>query len=69
MEIIGYDHAEVKKMTRVVLDELLQAKLGEMVYPVEFCDTSGRVLGRFIPTVDLSQYVPLTPEISDEELE
>ena len=57
------------KMTKVVLDAALQAKLGRPNYPVELCDEAGRVLGRFIPTFDPSQHEPLTPEIGPEELQ
>jgi hypothetical protein len=33
------------------------------------CDGSGRVLGRFFPTLDLSQYEALEPQISNEEMQ
>ncbi len=33
------------------------------------CDPSGKVLGRFVPLIDLSEWEPVTPEISEEELD
>jgi hypothetical protein len=36
--------------------------------PVELCDESGKVLGRFIPKIDLSEWEPISPDISEEEL-
>jgi hypothetical protein len=36
--------------------------------PLELCAESGEVLGRFFPSLDLSQYEPWEPPISEEEL-
>ncbi len=36
---------------------------------VELRDPSGRVIGRFLPQFDTSEWEPLTPEISEEELD
>jgi hypothetical protein len=55
-------------MTRVIVDEILRNKLHNLTEPLELCDSSGRVLGRFVPTIDLSQYEPWIPEFSEEEL-
>ena len=33
------------------------------------CDDSGLVLGRLFPSADLSQYGPLEPQVSEEELD
>jgi hypothetical protein len=56
-------------MTRVIADETLPGKLHNLAQPVEVCDTTGRLLGRFFPVLDPSQYEGLEPEISKEELE
>lgn len=56
-------------MTRVIVDEMLRNKLLNFSHPLELCDETGRVLGRVIPTVDLSQYEPLEPQVSEEELD
>jgi hypothetical protein len=55
-------------MSRVLVDEALRAKLQNFSRPLELCDESGRVLGRLFPAVDLSQYEPWEPPISEEEL-
>jgi hypothetical protein len=36
-------------MTRVVVDDVMRARLGGLTDQVELCDESGRVLGHFIP--------------------
>ncbi len=55
-------------MTRVTVDAGLRRKLHEFSEPLELCDESGRVLARVVPVRDLSQYEPLAPQVSDEEL-
>jgi len=52
-----------------MVDAALSSKLGQQFQPVELCDPSGRVLGQFIPKVDLSEWEPLTPQVSEEELD
>jgi hypothetical protein len=56
-------------MTRITLDASLSSKLNNLAEPVELCDPSGRVLGRFVPLIDMSQWEPVSPEVSEEELE
>lgn len=56
-------------MTRIVIDAALEKKLHELAEVAELCGQSGRVLGRFHPTFDLSQYEPLEPQITPEELQ
>lgn len=56
-------------MIRITLDADMKRKLGDLDEPVELCDEAGHVIARVIPVVDTSQYDPLTPGISDEELE
>jgi len=37
-------------MTQILLDPGAVSKLSSVTQPVELCDSSGRVLGRFVPT-------------------
>ena len=55
-------------MTRIIVDEDLRSKLHNLAEPLELCDSSGRVLGRVVPTFDLSEYEPWVPEFSDADL-
>ena len=55
-------------MTRVILDETLRDKLNNLSQPLELCDESGRVVARVFPVMDLSEYEPCEPTISEEEL-
>jgi hypothetical protein len=54
-------------MTRLVIDGTLPAKLAGLRQPVELCDDSGRVLGRYYPEPDPSE-LNLAPQITSEEL-
>jgi hypothetical protein len=56
-------------MTRVIVDETLRNKLGNLLEPVELCDESGRVLARVVPLQDLDDYELWEPPISEEELQ
>ena len=56
-------------MTRVVLDADSASRLYDVSHTVELCDPSGRVLGRFIPASDLSQWEPMIPDVTEDELE
>lgn len=56
-------------MTQIVLDATLRGKLQGLSQPLELCDESGRVLARVIPVPDPSQYEPVEPELSTDELE
>jgi hypothetical protein len=55
-------------VARVVLDAILRNKLHNLSVPLELCDESGRVLARLTPAMDVAQYEPLEPQVSDEEL-
>ena len=55
-------------MTRITLDASVLSQLHGLTQVVELCDPSGRVLGQFIPAVDPSEWEPVTPEVSEEEL-
>jgi hypothetical protein len=56
-------------MTRVTVDESLRARLHDLAEPLELCDSSGQVIARLFPVLDLSQYEPWEPPISEEELQ
>ena len=55
-------------MTRLIIDETLRAKLHNLTQTLILCDETGQVFGHFVPAVDLSQWEPVSPGISDEEL-
>jgi hypothetical protein len=54
-------------MTQIIIDEPLLSRLHQHTEPLDLCSPDGRILGRFIPTLDSAQY--LQPQISDEELQ
>ncbi len=56
-------------MTRITLDPSIADKLHDITQVVELCDPAGRVLGRFVPAVDLSEWEPVSPGVSEEELD
>lgn len=56
-------------MTQIFLDASVSSQLHNLTQPVELCDSSGRVLGRFIPMIDMSEWEPISPDISEEELD
>ncbi len=55
-------------MAQIILDASVASKLCEILYPVELCDPSGRVLGRFVPFINLSEWEPVSQPASEEEL-
>src|SRR5437016_145121 len=56
-------------MPKITLDASWSSKLHELTQEAELCDPSGRVLGRFIPRIDMSEWEPLSPDVSEEELD
>lgn len=56
-------------MTRITLDADLSGKLAQLDQIVELCDPSGRVVGQFIPHVDMAEWEYVTPDVSEEELD
>jgi hypothetical protein len=56
-------------VTQIFLDANLSTKLHQLGQPAELCDPSGKVLGKFVPLIDLSEWEPVTPEASEEELD
>ncbi len=56
-------------MTPITIDAKLAAKLRQHASPAELCDEAGNAVGRFVPNGQLEEeWVPVTPEISEEEL-
>lgn len=56
-------------MTRVVVDAELRSKLLDLTQRLEICDEAGKVLARLEPVIDMSEWEPVGPEVSDEEIE
>jgi hypothetical protein len=56
-------------MTRVVLDESLRSLFCGFSTMLEVCDSSGRVVGRFVPSVDYEAVERTRPAVSEEELD
>ncbi len=57
-------------MTQIVLDMNTAAKLQQLAEPADLCDPSGNVVGRFVPPlIDLTKWEPITPDVSEEELD
>ncbi len=56
-------------MTQIILDANLSGRLDQLGQPAELCDPSGKVIGRFVPVVNLSLWEPVTPEVSEDELD
>jgi hypothetical protein len=56
-------------MTKVFLDPSLRSKLHNLSEPLEFCDETGRVVGRFLPSPEIILGSPSGPSASEEELE
>ncbi len=56
-------------MTPVVIDAAMMNKLHQLSQPLELRDASGRVLARVFPAPNLSDYEPLVPQVSEDELD
>lgn len=59
-------------MTRVTVDAQLQQLLLNFTKPLELCDESGSIVGKFIPAmphIAEDEWIDLTPDLTDEELE
>jgi len=54
---------------QINLDAKIADQLRSLGRTVELCDPSGLVLGRFVPLIDLSEWEPVSPDISEEELD
>jgi hypothetical protein len=56
-------------MTQITVDPTLSSQLDELGQIVELCAPSGKVLGKFVPLIDLSEWEPVSPDVSEEELD
>jgi hypothetical protein len=56
-------------MTRLILDPVIQSRLGDGKQILEVCDHSGRVLGHFLPLLSSSHECAKEPQIGDEEIQ
>lgn len=56
-------------MTSVTVEGTIMSQLGKHAQPVELRDPSGRVLGKFFPALDLTQYEPWEPPLDEAELQ
>jgi len=56
-------------MTRITLDSTMLAALSSVGQQVELCDTSGRLLGYFVPVVAATQYADSPCPVSEDELD
>jgi hypothetical protein len=56
-------------MTRITLDAATLAKLHNLSEPLELCDEAGNVLGRVTPSVIPLGWVPVSPDVAEEELD
>ena len=56
-------------MTRIVVDEALRTKVGNLSEFVELCDDAGHVLAHVVPLPRSDDYELIEPPISEEELQ
>ena len=59
-------------MTRITIDEETRKKLLNCSKPLELCNEAGIVLARLTPStpwIDPEEWIELTPEESDEEIQ
>ncbi|MHB1423795.1 MAG: hypothetical protein ACYC3I_11490 [Gemmataceae bacterium] len=56
-------------MMQIIVDAALSSHLHSVNQPVELCDVSGQVLGKFVPLINLAEWEPLSPDVSEEELD
>ncbi len=58
-------------MTQIEVDDLLEKKLGGMLEPLELCDSSGQVVGRYVPDAVYRKklYDSFVIPYSEEEME
>jgi hypothetical protein len=56
-------------MTRIIVKAGLADELTKATEPAEIWDEAGKKLRSFLPQIELSECVPLSPDISDEELQ
>jgi hypothetical protein len=55
-------------MTRILVDSSLPDKVAVLTEPAEFCDATGRILGRYFPQPNPETHEGLEPPFSRKEL-
>jgi hypothetical protein len=55
-------------MTRITVDAELRSKLHNLAEPLELYDPSGKLLARVTPALSPSEWEPLEPPFTEEEL-
>ncbi len=55
-------------MTRIIVDELLQARLLNLTQEIELCNKEGQVLARVIPEPAPMEWEPWEPPIDEDEM-
>ncbi len=55
-------------MTKVTIEASFRGKFLDFKEPLELCDESGKVVGRFLPSVGEPEYEGLESKITKEEL-
>ncbi len=56
-------------MNRIIIDDVIRSRLGDLRLPSELQDESGRVLAYLTPAADAAVYAELDPQISEDELD
>jgi hypothetical protein len=56
-------------MSQIIVDAAMRMKLTNLSRSVDLCDESGIVIARLVPVLDQSQFEPVEPIISAEELQ
>jgi hypothetical protein len=56
-------------MTQIILDAATLSKLNNLREPAELCDETGKVRAQLFPVFDPSEWEPVGPDLSDEEIE
>jgi hypothetical protein len=55
-------------MPQIFLDISVTNQLSKFDGPVEICDPLGKVVGRFVPRIEMYEWEQVPPDISSEEL-
>jgi hypothetical protein len=56
-------------MPRLILNAAEMERFLQLNEPLDLCDPSGRLRARVTPVVDLTEWEPVGPDISEEELD
>lgn len=55
-------------MSKIIVDDILRAKLSQVFQTAEVRDAGGKLLGHFTPVIDSEFLAALLPQVSEEEL-